>query len=131
MPIYEYQCRKCRKTSNFLVRNPKKHKPPACPKCGHSKMERLLSRFAAPSRGAPGRANQPDRPDLPEDDPRAMGRMMRKLAEESGEEIPSEMDDVVQRLESGEDPEKIEEDMGDELGEGGAGGGDDDKLYES
>jgi hypothetical protein len=43
--------------------------------------------------------------------------------------VPKELDVAIKRLESGEDPEKIEEDMGDLLGdfmggpEGGPGGG--------
>jgi hypothetical protein len=44
--------------------------------------------------------------------------------------VPKELDVAIKRLESGEDPEKIEEDMGDVLGdfmggpEGDEGGGD-------
>ena len=45
--------------------------------------------------------------------------------------VPKELDVAIKRLEAGEDPEKIEEDMGDVLGdlmggpeeEGGMGGG--------
>ena len=43
--------------------------------------------------------------------------------------MPKELDTAIKRLEAGEDPEKIEADMGDVLGdfmgghEGGAGGG--------
>jgi hypothetical protein len=41
--------------------------------------------------------------------------------------MPKEMDVAIKRLEAGEDPEKIEEDMGDVfgamMGEGGRGGG--------
>jgi hypothetical protein len=41
--------------------------------------------------------------------------------------IPKELDVAIKRLEAGEDPEKIEEDMGDVLGdlmgEGGPGSG--------
>lgn len=148
MPIYEYQCEKCRKVSNFLVRDAKTHTSPACPKCGHPKMSRLFSRFAAPSRGgknsenaaapAPPAGGAGDMPDLSaldgldENDPRSLGRAMRKMAQEAGEPMPPEVDEMCRRLEAGEDPEKIEQDMGEALGdEGGAGGGaGDDTLYE-
>jgi hypothetical protein len=53
---------------------------------------------------------------------------MRKLAQTSGEPMDGEMEEVVRRLESGEDPEKIEEKMGDSPGKTGSGGGDD--LYD-
>lgn len=60
-----------------------------------------------------------------ENDPRSMGRAMRKLAETSGEPLDEEMDEVVRRLEGGEDPDKIEDRMG---GVPDAGGGD--ELYD-
>jgi len=59
-----------------------------------------------------------------EDDPQAMGRMMRKVGKEMGEELPPEFDEVVDRLESGQSPEDIESSMP-ELGND-MGGGDDD-----
>jgi len=43
-----------------------------------------------------------------EDDPQAMGRMMRKMGKEMGEELPPEFDEVVDRLEAGQSPEEIE-----------------------
>ena len=92
--------------------------------------------------GGPGGPGGPE-PDLAgmeqmlsgidENDPRSMGRVMRKMAEQTGEPLDGEMEEVVRRLESGEDPEKIEERMGDALGDaggpGGPGGGGD-ELYD-
>jgi hypothetical protein len=43
-----------------------------------------------------------------ENDPRALGRMMRKMSNEMGEEVGPEFDEVVDRLESGQSPEDIE-----------------------
>ena len=65
-----------------------------------------------------------------EDDPKAMGAMMRKMGREMGEELPPEFDDVVDRLEAGQSPEEIEsalpdlggDDMGGMGGMGGIGG---------
>lgn len=52
-----------------------------------------------------------------ENDPRAMGRMMRRMAELTGEPIEGEMEEVVRKLEEGADPESLEEGMGgDEMG---------------
>jgi hypothetical protein len=59
---------------------------------------------------------------LDENDPKSMGRWMRKMAAESGEEMPAEFDEVVGRLEAGEDPESIEKSMP-ELAEGMGGAG--------
>ncbi len=54
-------------------------------------------------------------------DPRQLGRLMRRMSEITGEPMPEEMTEAVKRLEAGEDPEKIEEEMGDLFGEGGYG----------
>jgi len=59
-----------------------------------------------------------------ENDPQAMGRMMRKMGRELGEEVPPEFDEVVDRLEKGQSPEEIEKDLpdlGTEAGMGGSG----------
>jgi len=46
-----------------------------------------------------------------EDDPKAMGQMMRKMGKEMGEDMPPEFDEVVGRLESGQSPEEIEKEV--------------------
>lgn len=48
-----------------------------------------------------------------ENDPQAMGRMMRKMGKEMGEEIPPEFNEVVDRLEKGQSPEEIEKELPD------------------
>jgi len=57
-----------------------------------------------------------------EDDPQALGRMMRKMGNELGEEMPPEFDEVVDRLEKGQSPEEIESALPD-LGADNSGGG--------
>ncbi len=52
---------------------------------------------------------------LDEEDPRQMGRMMRKVCEAVGMPIEGPMAEAIRRLESGEDPDKIEEDLGEAL----------------
>ena len=60
-----------------------------------------------------------------ENDPKALGQMMKKMGKEMGEDLPPELDDVVDRLEAGQSPEEIESAMPD-LGADAPGGGDDD-----
>jgi hypothetical protein len=67
---------------------------------------------------------------LDENNPRHMALMMKKMKDLMPPgSMPKELDTAIKRLEAGEDPEKIEADMGDVLGdfmggpEGGAGGG--------
>jgi hypothetical protein len=66
---------------------------------------------------------------LDENNPRHMAHMMKKMKDLMPPgTLPKEVDVAIKRLEKGEDPEKIEADMGDVLGdlmgaEGGQGGG--------
>jgi putative FmdB family regulatory protein len=139
MPIYEYMCGKCKVTFQFLVRNVVTHEVPTCPRCGGRDMRRAMSRFATPKgeeRRMDDLSDPSNLPDVDSEDPRAMARWMRKMSEETGESMGPEFDEVLQRLERGEDPEKIEEEMGDLLEDGsdggglGGGGGYDSTLYE-
>ena len=52
---------------------------------------------------------------LSEDDPRQAAALMRRFSELSGMPLGDGMRDALQRLEKGEDPERIEEEMGDLL----------------
>ena len=65
-----------------------------------------------------------------EDDPKAMARMMRKLMETSGMNIGEGMEEAVRRLEAGEDPDQVDEELGEvidsaieetDFGDGGLG----------
>ncbi len=58
---------------------------------------------------------------IDENDPRQLGTLMRKMSDITGEKLDGEMEEAVRRLEAGEDPEKIEESLGD-LDDGAAGG---------
>jgi len=61
-----------------------------------------------------------------EDDPKALGRMMRQMSQEMGEDAGPEMDEVIDRLESGQSPEEIESAIPGLSDEGGGFGGDED-----
>jgi hypothetical protein len=60
-------------------------------------------------------------------DSRVMGKMMRRMMEASGQKLPGEMGEMLQRLEKGENPDKLEEEYGDVMekmdGMEGAGDG--------
>jgi len=46
MPIYEYRCLACRHTFQHLTGVLAQEERPACPQCGGTELQRLLSRFA-------------------------------------------------------------------------------------
>src|ERR1017187_3910284 len=149
MPIYEYACPKCRVIFNFLSKRLKPDRLPVCPKCGNKKMTKQMSRFAMsrglkePESGGPPMPDfdnprmervmmemERDMEHLDENNPKHMAHMMRKMKDLMPPgSVPKDLDVAIKRLEAGEDPEKIEEDMGDLLGdfmggdEGGPGGG--------
>lgn len=56
---------------------------------------------------------------IDENDPRQIGRFLRKFGEASGEDLGPEFREAVGRLEAGEDPEKVEEALGEAFGDEG------------
>ena len=54
---------------------------------------------------------------LDEDNPKAMAKFMRRLYESTGLKLGGGMEEAIRRMESGEDPDKIGEEMGDVLEE--------------
>ena len=52
--------------------------------------------------------NNPEAMEDMEDDPKAMGSMLRKMKSQVGEDVGPEFDEVVGRLEAGQSPEEIE-----------------------
>ena len=125
MPIYEYRCADChRRVSLFHRSFASIEDDPTCPRCGGTRLSRIISRVAV-IRSEESRLDDLADPsmlgDLDENDPKSLARWMRKMSGEAGEEMPPEFDEVIDRLESGQSPEEIEESMpelGDDLGGG-------------
>lgn len=117
MPSYDYRCRDCGKRS-VIYQSYQDYGvvPVECPHCGSAALQRLIGRVRF-ARSEESRLDDLSDPsgwgDFDEEDPRSMGRMMRKMGNELGEDMPPEFDEVVDRLEAGEDPEQIEKDMPD------------------
>ena len=130
MPIYEYGCYDCRKRVNVFFRSfaDVETKEAACPRCGGANLKRLISKVAVVRSEESRLENLADPGSLAgldENDPKSMARWMRKMSSELGEDLGGEFDEVIDRLEAGEDPESIEKSMP-ELGAAASGGADDD-----
>ena len=154
MPIFEYACHDCRKIFQFLSRRQKTERSPVCPECGNQQMAREVSRFAMlkgvtelridgeggeDMEGMPNfedprvqramRDMERDMAYMDENNPKHMAHMMRKMQDVLPPDLmPKEINDAIRRLEAGEDPDKIEEDMGELFdqfmgpeGDGGSG----------
>jgi len=50
-----------------------------------------------------------------DDDPRQMASLMRKFSQKTGVSLGEQMEEALARMESGEDPEQVEKEMGDLL----------------
>jgi hypothetical protein len=137
MPIYEYYCRDNHTIYQFYAKTLAQGKiVPKCPADPRYRMEKVLSSFAVtsgrPESPSQERANEPELTpqdsrsaaaeaevakefaNFNEEDPKAMGRMLRRMAELSGEKIDGQIEEVVRKLEEGTDPEALEEQLGDD-----------------
>lgn len=130
VPIYEYTCLDCKRRVSLLWRSfaDAESRQAVCPRCGGTNLTRLISRVSV-VRSEESRLDSLADPSnlsgLDENDPKSLARFMRKMANETGEDLGPEFTEVVERLEAGEDPESIERSMPELAGEGGDMGGDD------
>ncbi len=134
MPIYEFYCPECHMIFNFFSRRVNTDKIPQCPKCKKTKLQRKMSIFATSHN-----LKEEEGPELPDIDEgkieKAMGalakeaenideerpeqaaKFIRKLTDMMGLKLGPGMEEAIRRMEKGEDPEKIEEELGDVLEE--------------
>jgi putative FmdB family regulatory protein len=129
MPIYEFYCPDCHRIFSFLSRRIRPSRRPACPRCDRPRLERRASRFAI-SKGlsAPDQDGSPEIDEarferalasmageaekIDEDDPRQLAGLMRRLYGATGLELGQGMEEAIRRMEAGEDPDQIEQEMG-------------------
>ncbi len=132
MPIYEFYCPQCNTIYKFFSRTINTEKIPHCPHCQTVPLQRRVSTFATLShshddaeteealsgideqrmeRVLESLANEAEHID--ENNPRQMASLMRKFAKEAGINFGEGMEEAILRLEKGEDPEQIEEELGD------------------
>ena len=123
MPIYEYVCKQCGRRLSIWWRSTAQmeRSEPRCPSCHGTDLSRLVSKTAFVRSGESrlDSLGDSDLDSLSDEDPRALGRLMRQMGEETGEDMGEEFDEIIGRLEAGEDPESIEESL-----PGGGEGGD-------
>lgn len=126
MPTYPYNCQACNRSFSITKSYADYGKGEViCPHCGDLKVSRNLARvrFTRPGESRLDAIADPDALAGLEDDPRAMGKMMRQMSNEFGDEMgdsgaDAEFNEVIDRLESGQSPEQIEKDLPDLGGPG-------------
>jgi putative FmdB family regulatory protein len=117
MPVYEYRCQDCRRLVRLTFSFAEYGKvDPVCTYCESKNLTRRIGRIIiAKSEDARMDTLMDDSAlaGLDEEDPRSLGKFMRKMSNEMGEDMGDEFNEVVDRLEKGESPESIEESMPD------------------
>lgn len=130
MPNYEYRCADCGKRFDvYMTYAEYGNQVVVCTHCKSENITRKIGRirFARSEESRMEEFSQAGDFDGLEDDPVSLGRMMRKMSKEVGEEMPPEFNEVVGRLEAGQSPEEIERDLpeiGPEASSMGGMGGD-------
>lgn len=120
MPTYDYRCKSCKaRFEVYLSYDEYDQKKVTCLECGSEQVHRRIGRIriAKSDNRRIEEMVDPAQLDGIEDDPKALGRLMRKMGDELDEDAGPEFDEVVSRLEKGQHPDEIEKDLPD-LGEG-------------
>lgn len=133
MPIYEFFCDHCNVIFNFLSSRIDTITIPLCPQCGKEKLERQISSFATIGKAKEAsdhafagldeskmeqafQSLMRDAEGINEEDPKQMAALMRKFSDKTGINLGDSMEEAISRMEAGEAPEQVEQQMGDLLG---------------
>jgi hypothetical protein len=146
MPIYEYYSPDTNRIYSFYAKTLAQGRLiPRCPDSPKARMVKLISSFAVTGRrkeepaagpasgageGGPDDARmeaamasmEKEFSGLDENDPKAMARMMRRMAELTGEKMDGPLEEAMRKLEEGADPDSLEEELGDQFPEEGGDG---------
>jgi hypothetical protein len=136
MPIYEFYCPNNHRVYSFFARNLRMaDKVPRCPDNPKWRMEKMLSSFAVTGNAQEPKAGGADDgedarmgaamdemerefgslADTDNPDPRAVAKMMRRMGELTGGKMPGQMEEMLARMEKGENMDKLEEEYGDAM----------------
>ena len=115
MPIYEYRCNDCRRRVEVFVQGFSSTSKPSCTRCGSEDLTRMFSKFAV-------RRSKSDKSvyddilsdskltrGLMRNDPRALAEWSRKMSRAADEDITPETEELVDRMEAGEDISEVME----------------------
>jgi putative FmdB family regulatory protein len=124
MPTYDFICNDCtQRFEVFLTFSEYGRKTIKCIHCNSKNVRRRMTKVrVAKSEGSRMESMADDFSGFEgmDDNPQALGHMMRKMGKEMGEDLPPEFNEVVDRLEKGQSPEDIEKELPD-LGSADAG----------
>jgi len=115
MPIYEYRCNNCRRRTEVFVQGFSSLPNPTCTRCGSEDLTRIFSKFAV-------RRSKSDKSvyddilsdskltrGLMRNDPRALAEWSRKMSRAADEDSTPETEELMDRMEAGEDISEVVE----------------------
>lgn len=112
MPTYDFICNACQQRFDvFMTFSEYGKKTVNCAHCGSDKVRRRMTKVRiakSDESRLESAADDFSGMDGIEENPQALARMMRKMGNQMGEDLPPEFDEVVDRLEAGQSPEEIE-----------------------
>lgn len=115
MPVYEFRCNECRKRYEKQLSYAQYDEYKAqCPSCNSMNVSRYIRkvRFSLGDQSRLATLADPANLDALDSDPQALGKMMREMKTQLGaNDLPGEFDEVVNRLERGQTPDQIENDL--------------------
>jgi putative FmdB family regulatory protein len=135
MPIYEFYCQPCHTIFQFLSKRINTTATPACPRCAQP-LGRQVSAFAhlrhgtAEEEGTDGETPPVDEARMQQameamgaeidslgdqSDPRQAAALMRRFAQASGMKFNGTVEEALNRMAAGEDPEAVEAEFGEAL----------------
>ena len=105
MPIYEYRCQSCKRKFSMLNRSFSEIKEPLCTHCGAVGGTRLISQVTVIRDSSDFMGGMPSwdsMSDFNEDDPRSVADMLRRMKDETGEDIGPEGEEMLARMDAGQ-----------------------------
>jgi putative FmdB family regulatory protein len=117
MPIYEYRCNNCRRKAEIFVHSFSLPSNPTCTHCGSEDLSHIFSKFAV-RRSKSDKSVYDDilsdsklTQGLMRNDPRALAEWSRKMSRAADEDSTPETEELMDRLEAGEDVSEVIEEM--------------------
>lgn len=114
MPTYDFVCNSCIRHFEVFINYADYQNPRVlCPFCGSHDTVRCINRvrIGHSEESRIDSLSDPEQLTRLENDPQALGRMMRNMSRDVGEDLGPEFDEVINRLEKGQKPEDIERDL--------------------
>jgi putative FmdB family regulatory protein len=108
MPVYEFKCNACGANVSLFFRSMNSEASGVCDRCGSADLHRMFSRFAVLRPAF--KESDINKDELLDgvnyDDPHSMAAMFRRMKDQFQDGPNDYLDDVIERLDYGEDIQK-------------------------